>query len=628
MSKRWSLPAVLLLLGCLPAYGQQDIEVRATINEATIGIEGQLVFKLELEGTDISNINTSGAPEADGLVVVRSNPSVSRSTTITNGAVRQSVTLQWIYRPLRQGRVRIGAARVTIGGKAYATEPIDITVVSQAQRSKRPVPNTQGRGFGAPFWSQTDPTPPEEDQIGPEDLFIRAVPSKTSARQNEQITIEYRLYFRRELQLRHSRLAGPWDAEGFWREEFTIDTRPVPRTVVENGIAYHTILLKRVAVFPTRPGTLTIDPLRIESEVYHPIASSDPFRGFFSLRNPFQPVDLASPPLRIRTDPLPEQAPDVFSGAVGSYTLHATLDKANVEVGEPLQVTISIRGTGNIATLDAPLFEPPGIFETYEPRVESTIHRDGSRITGDKTFGHVIIPRSNGSFDMPPVTFAWYDPDRERYVTAEADLPTVHVSGTATPLGAGTTAEGLPVDDIAGIMTSSGGWHALDAPPLHQRAWPYAALILPMGALWGLYANRKRADRLAHDVRYARSRIAHPLARKHLKRAGALLTAGQAGAFYEEIERALNGFIGNRMNIAETGLTREQLDACVQAIGVGTEQRRLLREILDECDQARFAPVLPDRAAMESARERAARLIIAVDEAMNGRPAESIPHQA
>lgn len=617
--KKWLGHIGALLLFGIPATYGQDIEVRATVSETTIGTQEQLVFSVEIAGAGFSGAETPTPPVAEGLALLQSTPSVHRNMTFTNGALEQSITFRWTYRPLREGPARLLPMRISVDGKTWDTEPLDIVVVDQAQRPQpQQPPQSSNWPFGnASSWPQDPGANEATATLEPNDLFIRVAPSKTSARQNEQIVVEYLLYFRDGVQLRHSRLSGSWDAEGFWREEFDIETQPTPDNVVENGLLYRTIPLKRVAIFPTRPGTLTVDPLEVESEVHRAFgARTSPFDRLFSLRGQFQPVAIASEPLSLRITPLPAGAPPAFSGAVGDWSMTVSVSKTDVEVGEPLHIAVTIEGTGNVATLSDPAFTPPGAFERYEPNIETAIDRSGRRIRGRKTFEYVVIPRANGSFEIPPIPFAWYDPDAERYVTQETALPAIRVTGSAEALAAGATVEGFPIDDIADVLTTPDDWRLVEEAPLHQRPWPYVALLLPPGFLLFLYVRQRHADRLSRDAQYARGRMAHPLARKHLRKAGKLLESARPIAFYEEIERALSGFIGNRLNVPETGWTRDRLDTCLCDAGVQSEVRDRLRDILDECDQARFAPVLPDRAAMESAQERAASLIIAVDEAV------------
>ena len=609
---------IILLIACAFFSGAaraQDVEVVATVNETTIGTEEQLVYSIEIRGATVSSISTPEPPATRNLALVQRTPSTQRNMTILNGNLQQSVSFRWRFRPAGEGPAAIEPVQVRVDGRNYATQRIRINVVPQSQRPGRP---QAGRQQQLPFRFPPSPGQGGDDdsarEIDSQDLFIRAIPSTREAYQNEQITIEYQLFFRDGIQLRHSRLAGSWDAGGFWREEFDVDTRPIPTSVVENGLLYHMIVLKRVAVFPTRPGQLSVDPLKIETEAYFPFGTSDPFERFFSLRSQFETVELVSDPVEIDVRPLPAGAPEVFNGAVGHFDMRASLDGTEVEVGEPVDVEVTISGTGNLATLEAPPFRPPGIFERYEPDVVTGIERGGQRISGRKTFTYILVPRSNGDYTLPPVEFAYFDPSSNQYEVRRAELGRVRVTGTAAPLAAGSTAEGLPIDDIAGIITTA-SWESAEDVPLHERTWPYLLLILPPLALGGLYLFERRARRLAHDTEFARGRIAHPLARKHLKKADALLKENEPRLFYEEIESAVMGFIGNRLNVAELGLTRSELDTRLAQIGVEDRVRSTLSGLLAECDQAQYAPVPPDRPAMESAEERASRVIVAIDQA-------------
>ena len=608
-------PVVLALAAMALAAGPVGAQpkVTASVNETTVGTEERVVYTVTVDGGQLSQIETPQAPEAEGLTLVQRYPSTSRNISIVNGNMQQSVGFQWTYQPNGEGTARIGPARVTVAGKTYETEPITLTVVPQAQRPARGRRRDPFAGFLDPF-ADRDPEPPKEETPAPEDLFIRVVPSRRTAYQNEQLTVEYQLFFRDGIQLRQSRLTDSWDAEGFWREELDVDTRPIPRDVVEGGLRYHTIVLKRAAVFPTHAGELRIDPLRIETEAILPQRTRDPFESFFLRSRRYRPVEVASAPLTIRVKPLPPDAPPGFKGAVGQFRMVTRVDRTSLEVGESIQLKVVLSGDGNFATLEAPPFTAPNVFEQYEPEVASSIDRSGRRIRGTKTFTYVLVPRSHGTYELPPVTFSYFDPQAGRYRTLSSEPRVIHVTGTAeTTPPVGATAAGLPVDDIAGLLTDGASWTRTARRPLHRNPWTYALLLLPALVLGGLMLYQRHTRRLATDVSYARNRRAHPMARKHLREAEALLRRNEPRAFYAEVERAVLGFVGNRLNIAETGLTRTQLDERLARAGIPAELREDLRRLLDECDRIRFAPILPDRAAMEAARDRAGRLIVAFD---------------
>lgn len=615
MRERFFQTIGALLLGTLLSASlstAQTVNVDASVNAKSIGTEETVAYTINVSGSDGTDLLVPPAPGADGLTLIQSLPSTQRSVSIVNGQMSQSFGFTWIFRPTREGSATIGATTVKVGNKEFHTGPITVTVVPQAQR---PPPRRQIDPFSSLFGNQVDEAPEAPAAPSNTDLFIRATPTARSAYQGEQVIIEYQLYFREGIQLRQSRLTDSWDAEGFWREELDVETRPVPRIVVENGLRYNTIVLKRAAVFPTRAGAMSIDPLKIESEALLPFGNRDPFQSMFSLRNRFSQVQLSSPKVTIDARALPGNAPVNFDGAVGRYAMTVTTDRTNLKVGESIQLTISISGKGNLATLSSPKFVVPNSFDLYDPDISSLLDRSGRELTGSKTFRYVLIPRSNGSFEIPPIEFSYFDTDSKSYRTSKTDATPITVSGTATtPDVVVATTNGMPVDDFAALFTSSTGWKQANSASLHDRAWVYFLLIFPSVVLLATVAIKKRRDKFSHNVSWARCQRAHPLSKKHLKQATALLASGDISGYYEELERAVLGFIGNRLNIAERGLTRERLDGMLANEGVEANLRNRLRQLLDACDMGRFAPSSVTPENMELALDEASSIIPDIDE--------------
>ena len=597
----------------------QDANVKASVSSTTIGTEEGVSFTIEVEGVSANEVQRPQAPVAEGLTLAQPVASTQTSVSIVNGRMSQSVSFEWVYRANGEGTAQIGSTEVVAKGKTFVTQPIDITVVPQAQRPQRQARQDPFNPFGSlrrP--TQQNPSPPPA--ITDRDIFIRAIPSDRSVFRNEQVNIEYQLFYREGMQLRQSRLADSWDAEGFWREELDVERRPIPKTIVENGLRYNTITLKRVAVFPTRTGELTVDPLKIEVEAYIPSRSGDPFDQFFSFRPRYEPVEVASRSVKIDVSSLPENSPDDFLGAVGAFRVEADVDRTEVQVGEPIEIELTISGTGNMATIEPPIFEPPGVFEQYDPQVKTDINRSGRQITGTKTLTYVLVPRSNGVFQIPQVTLSFFNPARGRYESLNPRPTTVTVTGDPMISAATlTSSSGLPVDDIAGLLTDGASWRRVNPPLIHTSVWSYILLGFPLLLLCGLLFYQKHQDKIEGDQTYARNRRAHPVARKHLKKAEALLVENQPRAFYEEIERALLSFIGNRLNIADKGYTYEQLSNELTKRGVGEELRTRLLHLMEECDRVRYAPVLPDQNAMNTACDRASGIIVDLDRVFSGK---------
>ncbi|MXY08850.1 MAG: protein BatD [Rhodothermaceae bacterium] len=574
--------------------------INGLVSSPTIGAQETVSYTLEISGTNASDIVNPSPPAAEGLTLVSRNASRGTNMSIVNGRVSRSVSYTWQYRPEKEGSARILEASVTIGDSTFHTSPVTVTVVPQAQR-----PSPQRRSLFGGF-SLFDNSPDAPPEVTEQDIFIRATQSDSEVYLNEQIAIDYKLYFRPGTMPRNSRQADSWDAEGFWREELDLATALTPNLVVENGIRYQVISIRRIAVFPTRAGELTIDPLKISTEVQSPDA--DPFSSpLFSQR--YSTVERASPVINIRSIPLPPGAPDGFTGAVGQYTLRAALSRNTLEVGEALQLTLTIEGTGNIALIEAPQPEIPGIFEIYDPEVSISKTGTNTLISGNKTFTWLLIPRTNGTFQIPPVKFVYFDPAQEQYVVRSGNLNPITVTGTAAAALATTvTASGFPFDDIA-VIKRDPQWVTATQTPLHRSTWFYLLLQIPVLVVSVTAVLRRRTTRLATDTAWARNQRAHPLARKHLKTARKRLSEGDPDAFYAALEQSVLGFVGNRLNVHERGLTRAQLADQLDRAGIRTERQRELIKFLDTCDAARFAPIAPATSQMEEHFAQGSRIL-------------------
>jgi len=292
-----------------------------------------------------------------------------------------------------------------------------------------------------------------------------------------------------------------------------------------------------------------------------------------------------------------------------------TPDRTELQVGESVTLTISLAGRGNLATLDSPIFDVPAVFDQYDPDVSSLLDRAGSQLSGSKTFRYILIPRSNGTFEIPAIEFVFFDPVAERYrISSSAPIP-ITVTGTAsTPETVSATTNGMPVDDFAPLFVSAAEWSTTDQTPLHSWFWSYFLVLIPIAALTGAYVLSKQRNRYLKDHSWARGRRAHPLSKKHLKQATTLLASGNTVGYYEELERAVLGFIGNRLNVAERGLTREGLDELLGTRGIAVDLRNRLRHFLDACDQGRFAPSSASPENKEEALDEASILIPEIDE--------------
>jgi hypothetical protein len=583
------------------AQSQRTVAIEAVAAPSPAGTEEQVTLTIRIEGASLNQIETPDAPLTRGLALQQPTPSTQRDVSFSNGALSRSVTFQWTYEPIRAGTARIFPVKVVVRGTEYETEAIDVEVIPQSQRGQRP----SASAGSAPSSPQDMASSPSSTSslVADRRLFIRAIPETERVYQNEQLIVAYRLYFQGGIQLRHSRLANAWDATGFWREELDVESRPIPRSTTLDGQSYQTIVLKRVALFPTRAGSLYVDPLEIETEarVARRFGRADPF---YSPQGSYESVDLASEPLVVEARPLPDGAPSSFSGAVGTFQLRVRVDSNAVHVGRPVRLRVHIEGTGNLATLQPPSIDLPEAFEVYDPQESTSIDRDGSQIRGVKTFTFVLVPQSSGTYTLPPISFAYFDPEQQRYHTLRAAVPPLQVTGDQPPTAVSATGDGLPVNDVASIMTESSTWVQTDARALYLRPWPYVALLAPLLVLGGVAAVQR-----VSSPKEDNEKAADTLGTTHLDQARRHMRQPHPEACYDAVERAVLDFISQRLDVAASGLTRSQLNDLLARHDVPTHAREALFELLDVCDQARFSPARPSQKAMQGAINRAEQLI-------------------
>lgn len=466
---------IILWLGMLLAtHSWAQSTVTATVPTTTVTENDRIALTIEVSDADVGDIEIPREPWTTGLASVTQRPAVSRTVDIVDGEMRESVRYRWTYRPIGRGEARIEGVDVLVRGETLRTDPIDIRVVSSADL-------LQDHRTGTP----------ETVAIEPDDVFIEASASNTDVYVNEQVMLTYRLYYRQGVQLRQSRMSGSWDTPGFWREEMNVDLRPNPDRRIVNGLHYNSIVLKRVAAYPTRDGALRIEPLRIESEVR--FRAGDPRDPFFAYRSRFRTLEIRSNGIDIQVRPLPSDAPASFTGAVGTMSLRQRATSTALAPGDPITFTLDIGGTGNFAMFEAPSLAYPEEFDSFAPTENLTIDRTGAIPVSRKTTSQTVVPTSPGDYLVPPAELTYFNASAGQYVTLTTDSTWIRVRGEPLMAEADT--------GLAGVVRDA-GWSDQPSRPLYREPWAYAPLAVPLAA-WLFIPGVKRARR-RHTIRRSR----------------------------------------------------------------------------------------------------------------------------
>lgn len=592
----------LTLLLAVPVIASAQIKVVAGASPVSVAVGQALTYTVEVQGSiDFTSIKL-GASEAFRL---QSNQiSQSQSVTVINGQASQSKAYSYMFVAVKEGTHTLAPASVTIGGKTYSSNAVQVSVTKQAagNGSASGATGTGGAGNGGASGNAIT--------VAKDVIFVRPVVSKTALVVGEPATVTYKLYTK--IPPASFDIKQDITSEGFWIEKFDVSHAYAQNEVI-NGDYYRVFILRKMQVFPTKAGQLEISPFVATCEASQSAIKQS--RGAMSLEDLLNPtlrlVELAvnAPAVKFDVAPLPEPKPESFTGAVGKYAFTASVDKRRVKTGEPISFKFEISGEGNINALSDITLNLPQTFEQYPPKSDKQVQRTGNTVTGKRTEEVVVIPRASGKFELPAIAFSYYDPEQKKYITQKSEPVLLEIEQGAE----GTTAFALPdksglsggaASDIRGIKTNT---NTLAPPPvpLYRSPLFYSAFLLPVAALVFFLFQKQQQDKLDGDAGYKRSYIATPEAKKRLKAAKEFLRQAQASGagqkeFFTEIESAIIHFIGNKFNTDDRALTKPEIRAYLESKKLGSAAVDRCIEILEKSDLARFAPMMETKDDLEA----------------------------
>ncbi len=571
---------VFLLLVCFSLSAAQDGTFTASVDRTTVGAGEQFELTLTLNGS--TNVDNFQPPSLNDFLVA-TGPNPSTNMQIINGAVSSSITYSYVLQPKAPGKFTIGPASVTYKGRVVSSQPITITVTKGAPQTGR-----QGnQGESADI----------SKQIG-DNLLLRLAVDKSHVYQGEQITASYKLYTR--VGITSYNVTKLPSVTGFWSEDLEVPRQPQLVNEVYNGKQYRVALLKKVALFPQRSGTLTLDPMEATCvvQVQSRRRTNDFFDQFFN--DPFfggvSNVNYAvkSSPVKITVEPLPPGAPPAFSGAVGQFTLVSWLDKRQVKTNDPTTFKVKITGRGNLKLVAAPNILFPPDLEKYDPKISDNITMQGEQVAGSRTFEYLLIPRHAGDQKIPSFTFSYFDLARKSFVSLaspEYILSVEKGSELASGGSSGLSKEDVQLlgEDIRFIKSGAFTFHRKGEMFLGSAVF-YAATFAPVFAFIGFVFYARRREKIQKDVISLRSRKARKMAQKRMKQAKVFLDQKKKEEFYAEVSRALWGYVGDRLGIPPADLSIDQVKQTLQSRNVHEETSGKLLSAIERCEFARFAP--------------------------------------
>lgn len=534
------------------------------------------------------------SPSVAGAEIL-AGPSQSRmqSTQIINGKRTQSLEISYtfILRPAGEESIKISPARAAIEGKEYATKEIVIEVVKGAASQGGQQQQSGEPTSGTPSGSRSS-----VGEVTSQDVFLQLSFSKTKVVKGEPVIAVLKLYTRVPI-------AGFEDIKfpvfnGFWSQEIeTPQNINFVRENVDNQI-YNSAVLRKYVLLPQQTGDLEIKPAEMICQVQVRTSHTGGrsiFDDFFDQGYQVVKKRVNSGNATIKVQPLPAGAPATFGQGVGSFDLKVELSRDSVKAHEAGSVIVKVEGSGNLNLIESPKVELPADFELYDVKTSNNYSYGGSGISGSKTFEYPFIPRSEGIFEIPPVEYTYYDIKQNKYVTLKSNPVSIKVLKGDNQPGGGTLVQGISKQAVANLgedirYIQQGGPALVEKGKFFVSSVAYYVLLLVVVLAYSaLYYLLQRRAKLRGDVVRTRNRKANKVARMRLKLAQNYLEQNLRSPFYEEMHKALCGYISDKLAIQFADMQRDTIKETMAAKGASDASIADFMSLLDDCEMARYS---------------------------------------
>ena len=525
------------------------------------------------------------APSIKGFdVLMGPSRSQQSNTQIVNGNVTStsSITFTYILMANNAGEYTIPGASIVADGDQMVSNSVRIKVLPQDQgdsnsSSSSSTHSSSGTG------------------VSNQDLFITASASKTNVYEQEAFVLTYKIYTRESnLQLNNAKLP---DFKGFHSQEIEMTTNARWTPEHYQGRNYYTTVYRQFVLFPQQSGKLYIDPAQFQMTVGKPVQSDDPFDAFFNGGSNVIEIkkSISTPKIAINVNPLPAGKPADFSGGVGEFNISSSINNKELKTNDAITIKLVISGTGNLKLISNPEIKFPDDFEVYDPKVDNQVRLTREGLTGNKVIEYLAIPRHAGTYKIPGVSFSYFDIRSKSYKTLKTEEYVINVekgAGNADQVIANfTNKEDLKVlgEDIRYIKQNEVTLQPKGSFFYGSMTYWLFYIIPALAFIIFFIIYRKQAAENA-NVAKMRTKKANKVATKRMKLAGKLLSENKKDAFYDEVLKALWGYISDKLNIPVSRLSKDNIEEKLRNHGVNEELIKEFLNALNDCEFARFAP--------------------------------------
>ena len=581
-------------------------------SHVAVGEQFRLSYTVNTQ--NVSDFRAGNIP-SEFEVLIGPNRSMQSSYQMINGhtSSTSSITYTYIVAATKGGSFTIPAAHVVVDGKKITSNTLTIKVSGSAS------------GAGSNSRQRNDEGEEVREmgsRISGSDLFIKVSANKKRVYEQEPILLTYKVYTLVQL----TQLRGDMpDLKSFYTQEVDLPQQKSFSIETVNGRPYRTCTWSQYVMFPQTTGKLQIPAITFEGIVVQQNRNVDPFEAFFNGGSGYVEVKkkIEAPGIDIQVDPLP-QRPATFSGGVGKFNISAQLNKTETKANDPITLRVIVSGTGNLKLIKQPIITLPKDFDKYEPKVTDQTKLTSAGLEGSKIYDILIVPRHQGQYDIPPVEFTYFDTATKRYETVKTESFHLDVAKGTGASSVSDFSGQEDVDDlnkdIRFIKTGDVDQHQINDFFFGSAAyWSIiAALIVVFVTLFVIF--RQRAIDNA-NVTKMRGKKANKVATKRLKLAARLMTDNKPSEFYDEVLRALWGYVGDKLNIPVAQLSHDNISSKLAERGVHQSIIDKFIGAIDECEFERYAPGDP-KGNMSKVYDKAILAIEKIEEAMKRKRGE------
>ena len=570
---------ILLTLFAVTLTATAQKLVAGAPSHVSVGEQFRLTYTINTQ--DVDNFRAGNFPDAFEVLM---GPSTSRQSSfqMVNGHTTSSssITFTYIICANKNGTFTIPPAQIRCEGKTLKSNSVKITV-SGRQQSQR------GGGGG---YDDEPQMRTAGSHISGADLFIKVSANKQRVHEQEPILLTYKVYTLVQL----TRLDGKMpDLKGFHTQEVQLPQQKSFKVETYNGRPYRTVTWSQYVMFPQMTGKLEIPSITFDGTVVMQNRDVDPFEAFFNGGSGYVEMKkkIKAPGITIQVDPLPTRPAD-FSGGVGKFNISAQLTPTSAKTNDAVTLRVIVSGVGNLKLIKEPVVVFPKDFDRYDAKVTDKTKLTANGVEGSMIYDFIAVPRNAGKFEIPPVKFVYYDTSTNKYTTVESKGFSLDIAQGAKGGGV-SDFTGSDIDllnkDIRHIKTTPEELHGVNDFFFGSTSYWIALALLAVAFVSLFVIFRQRAIDNA-NIGKMRGKKANKVATRRLRKANKLMADGRSDEFYDEVLRALWGYVGDKLNMPVESLSRDNISQRLSEREVSEANVNLFISALDECEFERYAP--------------------------------------